>query len=169
MAANGGFCKFGSFQPYLTHRQVDWSTMMLIESPFLGHPTYLHFSHVVWWSTPLWTARTTKEEKSREVDDIILIFTTNFYNHFPHLQIGLIFFSQNRWIIKSKATLLLDRKSFQVWFWFWSNIPPLTLLLCIIVLLFNERAQSIVDGFNQHSHFLTLTFHRTPPWQPLPS
>ena len=34
-AANGGFCKFGSFQPYLTHRQLDWSTMMFIESPFL--------------------------------------------------------------------------------------------------------------------------------------
>ena len=40
----------------LTHRQLDWSTMMFIESPFLGYPTCLIFDHVVWWSTVLWTA-----------------------------------------------------------------------------------------------------------------
>ena len=33
--AVGGFYKFGFFQPYLTHRQLDWSTMMFIESPFI--------------------------------------------------------------------------------------------------------------------------------------
>ena len=47
--ANGGFCKFGPFQPYLTHRQLDWSSMMFIESHFYGYLTYLVFAHVVWW------------------------------------------------------------------------------------------------------------------------
>ena len=47
--ANGGFCKFGPFQPYLTHRQLDWSSMMFIESHFYGYPTCLVFAHVVWW------------------------------------------------------------------------------------------------------------------------
>ena len=44
-AAKSGFCKFGSFQPCPTHRQLDWNTMMFIESPFLWHPTclLLHF------------------------------------------------------------------------------------------------------------------------------
>ena len=32
-AANGGFDKFGSFQPYLTQRQLDWATMMFNETP----------------------------------------------------------------------------------------------------------------------------------------
>ena len=62
-AANGGFCKFGSFQPYLTHRQLDWSTMLFIESPFLGYPTCPLFAHLVWWSTALWTARTTRRRR----------------------------------------------------------------------------------------------------------
>ena len=56
--ANGGFCKFGSFQPNLTHRQLDWSSMMFIESHFYGYPTCLVFAHVVWWLRALWTART---------------------------------------------------------------------------------------------------------------
>ena len=48
--ANGGFCKFGSFQPYLTlPRQLHWSSMMFIESHFYGYPTCLVFAHVVWW------------------------------------------------------------------------------------------------------------------------
>ena len=55
--ANRGFCKFGSFQPYLTHTQMDWSTM--IESPFIWHPTCLIFAQVVWWSTTRCTTRTT--------------------------------------------------------------------------------------------------------------
>ena len=37
----GGFCKFGSFQPYQAHRQLDGSALMFIESPFLGYPTCL--------------------------------------------------------------------------------------------------------------------------------
>ena len=62
-AANGGFCKFGSFQLYLTHRQLDWSTKKFIESHFLGYPTCLLFAHVVWWSTALWTARSTRRKR----------------------------------------------------------------------------------------------------------
>ena len=62
-AANGGFGKFGSFQPYLTHRQLDWATMMFNETPFLGYPTCLLFAHVVWWWTALWTARTTRRRR----------------------------------------------------------------------------------------------------------
>ena len=34
----GRFCKFGSFQPYLTHRQLEWSTMRFIEVLFLDYP-----------------------------------------------------------------------------------------------------------------------------------
>ena len=34
--------------------------MMFIESPFLGYPTCLIFAQVVWWSTALGTARTTR-------------------------------------------------------------------------------------------------------------
>ena len=62
-AANGGFGKFGSFQPYLTHRQLDWATMMFNETPFLGYPTCQLFAHVVWWWTALWTARTTRRRR----------------------------------------------------------------------------------------------------------
>ena len=62
-AANGRFCKFGSFPPHLTHRQLDWSTKMFFESPFHGYPTCLTFDHVVWWSTALWTARTTRRRR----------------------------------------------------------------------------------------------------------
>ena len=61
--ANGGFCKFGPFQPYLTHRQLDWSSMMFIESHFYGYPTCLVFAHVVWWLRALWTARTTRRTR----------------------------------------------------------------------------------------------------------
>ena len=50
------FANLALFHTYLTHRQLDWSTMMFIESPFLGYPTCLIFDHVVWWSTVLWTA-----------------------------------------------------------------------------------------------------------------
>ena len=53
------FCKFGSFQPYLSHRQLDWSTMTFIESPLIWYPTCLIFGHLFWWSTTLCTARTT--------------------------------------------------------------------------------------------------------------
>ena len=43
--ANGGFCKFGSFQPYLTlPRHLDWSTKMFIESPFRRYPTCIIFA-----------------------------------------------------------------------------------------------------------------------------
>ena len=59
----GGFCKFGSFQPYLTHTQLDWSIMMFIESHFYGYPTCLVFAHVVWWLRALWTARTTRRTR----------------------------------------------------------------------------------------------------------
>ena len=45
--AKAGFCKFGSFQPYLTHRHLDWITMMFIESHFLRYPTCLIFAQVV--------------------------------------------------------------------------------------------------------------------------
>ena len=38
------------FPPHLTHRQLDWSTKMILESPFHGYPTCLTFDHVVWWS-----------------------------------------------------------------------------------------------------------------------
>ena len=58
MAANGKFCKIGSFQPYLTQGQLEWSTMMFIESPCRGYPTCLFFAHVVWWSTAVWMATT---------------------------------------------------------------------------------------------------------------
>ena len=34
--------------------------MMFIGSPFLGYPTCLFFAHVVWWSTAVWTATTTR-------------------------------------------------------------------------------------------------------------
>ena len=61
--AVGGFYKFGFFQPYLTHRQLDWSTMMFIESPFIWYPTCLIFAHVVWWSTTPCTARTTSRRR----------------------------------------------------------------------------------------------------------
>ena len=62
-AAKGRFCKFGSFPPHLTHRQLDWSTKMFFESPFHGYPTCLIFAHVVSWSTALWTARTTRRRR----------------------------------------------------------------------------------------------------------
>ena len=45
--ANAGFCKFGSFQPYLTHRHLDCITMMFIESHFLRYPTCLILAQVV--------------------------------------------------------------------------------------------------------------------------
>ena len=61
--AVSGFYKFGFFQPYLTHRQLDWSTMMFIESPFIWYPTCLIFVHVVWWSTTPCTARTTSRRR----------------------------------------------------------------------------------------------------------
>ena len=61
--AVSSFCKFGSFQPYLTHRQLDWSTMMFIESPFIWYPICLIFAHVVWWSTTPCTARTTSRRR----------------------------------------------------------------------------------------------------------
>ena len=62
-AAKGRFCKFGSFPPHLTHRQLDWSTKMFFESPFHGYPTCLIFAHVVSWSTALWMARTTRRRR----------------------------------------------------------------------------------------------------------
>ena len=62
-AANRRFCKFDSIQPYPTQRQLDWSTLMFIKSSFLGYPTCLLFGHVVWWSTSLWTARTTRRRR----------------------------------------------------------------------------------------------------------
>ena len=57
--AVSGFCKFGSFQPNLTLRQLDWSTMMFIEGPFIWYPTCLIFALVVWWSMTSCTARKT--------------------------------------------------------------------------------------------------------------
>ena len=36
---------------------------MFFESPFHGYPTCLTFDHVVWWSTALWTARTTRRRR----------------------------------------------------------------------------------------------------------
>ena len=62
-AANRRFCKFDSIQPYPTQRQLNWSTLMFIKSSFLGYPTCLLFGHVVWWSTSLWTARTTRRRR----------------------------------------------------------------------------------------------------------
>ena len=59
-AANRRFCKFDSIQPYPTQGQLDWSTLMFIKSPFHGYPTCLLFGHLVWWSTSLGTARTTR-------------------------------------------------------------------------------------------------------------
>ena len=54
---------FANLAPYLTHKQMDWSTMMFIESPFIWYPTCLIFAHVVLWSTALWTARTTRRRR----------------------------------------------------------------------------------------------------------
>ena len=61
---------------------------MLIESPIFGYPTCLLSAHTFWWSTALWTARTTKrrrpridnlEETTRGVDDIRMHhFVKNF-------------------------------------------------------------------------------------------
>ena len=59
-AANGGSRKFGSFQPQPTQRELDWSTWMFFESPFFWYPSCLVYAQVVWWSTALWTARTTR-------------------------------------------------------------------------------------------------------------
>ena len=43
--ANGGFCKFGPSQPYLTlPRHLDWSTKMFIESHFRRYPTCIIFA-----------------------------------------------------------------------------------------------------------------------------
>ena len=61
--AVSGFCKFGSFQPNLTLRQLDWSTMMFIESPFIWYPTCLIFALVVWWSMTSCTARKTSRRR----------------------------------------------------------------------------------------------------------
>ena len=36
---------------------------MFIESHFLGYPTCPLFAHVAWWSTALWTARTTRRRR----------------------------------------------------------------------------------------------------------
>ena len=52
-AANGGFLRVWQFQSYPIHRELDWSTLMFIESPFLGYLTCLYLTHVVWWSTAL--------------------------------------------------------------------------------------------------------------------
>ena len=41
----------------------DWSTLFSIENPFLGYPTCLLSALVVWWSTSLWTARTTRRRR----------------------------------------------------------------------------------------------------------
>ena len=46
-----------------TQWQLDWSTRMFIEGPFLGHSTCLFFGHVVWWSTAVWTATTTRRRR----------------------------------------------------------------------------------------------------------
>ena len=62
-AANGGFLEFGSFQPYLDYRQLEWSTLRLIECLFLGYPTCVYFAHVVWWLRALWMARTTRRRR----------------------------------------------------------------------------------------------------------
>ena len=99
-----------------------------------------------------------KFNKRGFVLDIISIFTTNFYNYILHLQIGLMFFSEhmnNK--IKGDSCFWIGNH-FRHGFDF-DQIFPLTLLLFIMVLLFNEHAQSIVDRFNQPSHFLTFKLH----------
>ena len=78
--AVSGFCKFGSFQPYLTHRQLDWSTMMFIESPFIWYPTCLIFAHVVWWSTTPCTARTTSRRRPWDADIKIYHISWHFFD-----------------------------------------------------------------------------------------
>ena len=79
--ANGGFCKFGSFQQCLTHRQLDWRSLVFIKSPFLGYPTCLLFAHLVWWSTALWTARTTRRRRpGRSLTLWCITSAENFFN-----------------------------------------------------------------------------------------
>ena len=69
-AAKGRFCKFGSFPPHLTHRQLDWSTKMFFESPFHGYPTCLIFAQMVLMVGGTVNSKNNKEEKTREDADI---------------------------------------------------------------------------------------------------
>ena len=79
--ANGGFCKFGSFQQCPTHRQLDWRSLVFIKSPFFGYPTCLLFAHLVWWSTALWTARTTRRRRpGRSLTLWCITSAGNFFN-----------------------------------------------------------------------------------------
>ena len=77
--ANAGFCKFGSFQPYLTHRHLDWITMMFIESPFHGYPTCLIFAQMVLVVGSTVNSKNNKKEKTREYTDMRMYhFSWNF-------------------------------------------------------------------------------------------
>ena len=42
---------------------ADMSIFLFTESTFLGYPTCLLSAHVVWWSTALWRARTTRRRR----------------------------------------------------------------------------------------------------------
>ena len=66
----GGFCKFGSFQPYLTQGQLDWSTMMFIESPFSWIPHLPNFRSGGLMVDGTVNCKDNKEEKTREVAGI---------------------------------------------------------------------------------------------------
>ena len=57
------FANLALFQTYLTHRQLNWSTIKFIESPFIWYPTFLIFAHVVRWSTTPCTARITSRRR----------------------------------------------------------------------------------------------------------
>ena len=62
-------------------KQLDWSAMMFIKSPFLRYPTCLIFAHVVWWSTALWTARTTRRRRpGRSLTLGYITSVGNFFN-----------------------------------------------------------------------------------------
>ena len=77
--ANAGFCKFGSFQPYLTHRHLDCITMMFIESHFHGYPTCLIFAQMVLVVSSTVNSKNNKEEKTREFTDMRMYhFSWNF-------------------------------------------------------------------------------------------
>ena len=54
-------CSSGAlFNPTLP---ADMSILLFTESPFLGYPTCLLSAHVVWWSTAMWRARTTRRRR----------------------------------------------------------------------------------------------------------
>ena len=77
--ANAGFCKFGSFQPYLTHRHLDCITMMFIESHFHGYPTCLIFAQMVLVVGGTVNSKNNKNEKTREYTDMRMYhFSWNF-------------------------------------------------------------------------------------------